>query len=253
MSATSTTRILNIVSPLALLLLWELCVAAGLIDRRLFPAPSEIISALSGMVVSGEIWPHLLSSLTRIGAGLLLGSLAGITLGIIMGLSPLIRAIIQPLVAATYPIPRTAIVPLFLIIFGIGEMSKIMVIAISVFYIVLLNTMTGVLQIDRIYLDVGRDMQVSRFQAFRTIALPGALPTIMTGLKLAVGIAFIVLVVAEYTGSQTGLGYMIWEGWQILDLTRMYVGLLLVALLGWLATLVMDELENIVVPWRRSH
>ena len=252
MSSTFQTRILNIISPLALLLLWEVCVAGGIIDGRLFPPPSEILRALTQMVATGELWPHLTSSLTRIISGLAIGSAAGIALGVIMGLSPLVRAVIQPIIAATYPVPRTAIVPLFLIIFGIGELSKILVIAISVFYIVLINTMTGVMQIDRIYLDVGKDMQISRFQAFRTIALPGALPTIMSGLKLAVGIAFIVLVVAEYTGSQTGLGYMIWEGWQILDLTRMYIGLLLVALFGWLATLLMDELEHVVVPWRRG-
>lgn len=252
MNSTATTRILNVVSPLALLLVWEVCVLSGLVDGRLFPAPSEIIGVLFQMIVTGELWPHVTASLTRILAGLAIGSAAGVTLGIIMGLSPLVRAIVQPVIAATYPVPRTAIVPLFLIIFGIGEMSKILVIAISVFYIVLINSMTGVMQIDRIYLDVGKDMRVSRFQAFLTIALPGALPTIMSGLKLAVGIAFIVLVVAEYTGSQTGLGYMIWEGWQILDLTRMYVGLLLVALFGWLATLLMDELEHVVVPWRRG-
>lgn len=252
MNSAVTTRILNVLSPIGLLALWEAGVRSHIIDGRLFPAPSEIFTTLWAMTISGELWIHLGASLFRVGAGFALGSLAGIVLGIVMGLSIPIRAVFQPIVAATYPVPRTAIVPLFLIIFGIGEFSKIMVIATSVFYVVLISAMTGVMSIDRIYLDVGKDMRVSRLRAFWTIALPGALPSIMSGLKLGVGISFIVLVVAEYTGSQTGIGYMIWEGWQLLDLRRMYVGLVVVAVLGWLASLIMDEIEYFAIPWRRN-
>ncbi|WP_158807057.1 ABC transporter permease [Beijerinckia sp. L45] len=246
-----STRFLNIVSPLGLLVIWQLAVQAGLVDRRMFPPPSEILTTLFHMAETGELWINLGASLWRVGAGLAIGSTAGVTIGIIMGLSPLVRALVQPIISATYPVPRTAIVPLFLIIFGIGELSKVMVVATSVFYVVIINTVTGVLSIDKVYLDVGRDMKVSRLQAFRTIALPGALPTIISGLKLGAGIAFLVLVVAEYTGSQTGIGYMIWEGWQILDLDQMYVGLLVIAVIGWLVNLIMDEVEYFAVPWHR--
>ena len=248
---TASTRALNILSPIGLLLVWQVAVAVGLIDRRMFPPPSEILMTLFSMARSGDLWINLLASLWRVTAGLALGSLAGVVLGVLMGLSAPVRAIIQPLVSATYPVPRTAIVPLFLIIFGIGELAKIMVVATSVFYVVLIASMTGVMSIERTYLDVGRDLGVSRFQAFTTIALPGALPAIISGLKLGAGIAFIVLVVAEYTGSQTGIGYMIWEGWQTLDIDQMYVGLLMIAVIGWLVSLLMDELEYLVVPWRR--
>ncbi len=248
---TGQTRALNILSPIALLAVWQLAVTAGLVDRRMFPPPSEILTTLFQMARGGDLWINLLASLWRVGAGLALGSFAGIVVGVSMGLSALIRAIIQPLVSATYPVPRTAIVPLFLIIFGIGEVAKIMVVATSVFYVVLIASMTGVMSIERTYIDVGRDLRISRFQAFRTIALPGALPAVIGGLKLGAGIAFIVLVVAEYTGSQTGIGYMIWEGWQTLDIDQMYVGLLMIAVIGWLVSLLMDEFEYLAVPWRR--
>jgi ABC-type nitrate/sulfonate/bicarbonate transport system permease component len=192
------------------------------------------------------------ASLWRVTIGFALGATAGAVVGIIMGLSLNVRAIVQPLIAATYPIPRTAIVPLFLIIFGLGEMSKIMIVALSVFYVVLINAMSGVMSIERVYLDVGKDLNASRLNAFLTIALPGAFPTIMSGMKLGVGLSFIVLVVAEATGAETGIGYMIWSGWQTLDLDQMYVGLLTVAMLGWLSSMFMDEIEWYLVPWQRN-
>ncbi len=251
MTSAKSTRILNIASPIALLVLWEIAVRTGLVDGRMFPPPSNIAQRFWSMVVSGEIWPHIGMSLFRVIVGFSLGAAVGATIGIIMGLSVIVRAIIEPLVAATYPIPRTAIVPLFMLVFGLGEMSKIMIVAVSVFYVVLINAMTGVRSIDKIYLDVGKDLNISRFQAFWTIALPGAFPAIISGLKLGIGISFIVLVVAEFTGSELGIGYLIWSGWQTLDLDQMYVGLLIVAMLGWLAGLLMDEVEYYAVPWRR--
>jgi ABC-type nitrate/sulfonate/bicarbonate transport system permease component len=252
MSSTRRTRLLNLASPLVFLLRWELAVRAGLIDGRMFPAPSEIAVRFWSMAISGELWRHVGASLWRVTIGFALGATAGAIVGIIMGLSLNVRAIVQPLIAATYPIPRTAIVPLFLIIFGLGEMSKIMIVALSVFYVVLINAMSGVMSIDRVYLDVGKDLDASRLNAFLTIALPGAFPTIMSGMKLGVGLSFIVLVVAEATGAETGIGYMIWSGWQTLDLDQMYVGLLTVAMLGWLSSMFMDEIEWYLVPWQRN-
>lgn len=248
---TASTRLLNVLSPIGLLLLWEVAVVAGVADRRMFPPPSEILNTLFTYARNGDLWINLRMSFWRVAAGLLLGSVSGVTVGVLMGLSAPVRAVLQPLVSATYPVPRTAIVPLFLIIFGIGEMAKIMIVATSVFYVVLIASMTGVMSIEKAYLDVGRDLRISRLQTFTTIALPGAFPAIMSGLKLGAGIAFIVLVVAEYTGSQTGIGYMIWEGWQTLDIDQMYVGLLMIAVIGWLVSLLMDEIEYFVLPWRR--
>jgi ABC-type nitrate/sulfonate/bicarbonate transport system permease component len=247
-----STRVLNFLSPLVALLVWELAVRAGLVDGRMFTQPSHIAVRLWKMMIDGELWVHVGASVWRVTCGFAIGAVVGATVGIIMGLSKTVRAIVQPLVAATYPIPRTAIVPLFMLIFGLGEMSKIMIVALSVFYVVLINAMTGVMSIDRIYFDVGKDMSVSPMRSFWTIALPGAFPMIMSGLKLGVGISFLVLVVAEFTGSETGIGYMIWTGWQTLDLDLMYVGLLTVAMLGWLASMLMDEAEWYLVPWQRN-
>src|SRR5207245_7563308 len=140
----------------------------------------------------------------------------GVILGITMGLSRPVRAAVDPLVASTYPIPKSAILPLILLIFGLGEASKIVMVALGVFYPVVINTMGGVLQIQKIYLDVGRNFRANRWQTFRTIALPGALPSIMTGIKLGVGMGLILIAIAEMVGAKEGIGFMIWDAWQVL-------------------------------------
>jgi len=171
-------------------------------------------------------------------------------LGVSMGLYRPLRAAVDPLVAATYPIPKSAIMPLILLIFGLGEASKIVMVAIGVFYPLLINSMAGVLEIDKIYLDVGRNFRASRWQVFRTIALPGALPLIMSGIKLGVGMGLILIAIAEMVGAKSGLGFMIWNAWEILSVETMYVGLIVIAVLGFLFSFSLDELERFVLPWK---
>src|SRR5947207_6807946 len=129
----------------------------------------------------GELWFQLSASLTRIAIGFVIGALPGIVIGIAMGLSRPIRTAIQPLIDATFPIPKIAILPLFIMIFGIGEQSKYAIIAVAVTYLVLINTVLGVRNIERVYLDVGSNYGASRLMMFTDIALPGALPLILGG------------------------------------------------------------------------
>src|SRR5436309_1230135 len=123
-------------------------------------------------------------------------------------------------------------------------------VAVGVFYLVLINTMAGVLNIQPIFLDVGRNFGASRLQVFRTIAFPGALPLIFAGLRLGLGIALILIVIAEIVGARSGIGYMIWQAWTIFQVERMYVGLVVIAVLGWLAALIIDAVERVLIPWR---
>jgi ABC-type nitrate/sulfonate/bicarbonate transport system permease component len=243
-------QLLSIISSLALLLLWDVLVRLGVIDARFFPAPSTLATTLWAMAKSGELWSNTQASLIRLFWGFLVGGIPALGLGIAMGLSPLLRAIVEPLIAATYPIPKSAIMPLILLIFGLGEASKIAMVAIGVFFPVAMNAVTGVLEINKIYLDVGRNYQASRWQVFRTIALPGALPFIMTGIKLGVGLGLILVAISEMLGAKSGLGYLIWNAWQILDVNVMYVGLFMIALIGFLFTHVLNALERWIVPWK---
>lgn len=249
-SAGGRDRIISIVSPLLLLVVWEVCVRTGLLDARFFPAPSRVFSTLVSTVQSGILWTHTWASLQRLFWGLLLGGIPALALGLAMGLYRPLRAVFDPIIAATYPVPKSAILPLILLIFGLGEASKIVMVAIGVFYPVCINAVAGVLEINKIYLDVGKNFQAGRWQMFRTIALPGALPIVMSGIKLGVGMGLILIAIAEMVGAKSGLGYMIWNAWEILAVEMMYVGLLVIAVLGFVFTLILNELERWIIPWK---
>lgn len=156
----------SILTPILVLALWELGANFQWIDIRFFPPPSAIMAEVINLFKDGEIWGHIGATLSRILWGFVFGAFPGMIIGLFIGISPLIRAAIQPLIDATFPIPKIVILPLFLLIFGLGEESKVAVIAVSVFYIVLINTVTGVAYIPQIYLDVGRNFQANHWLVF---------------------------------------------------------------------------------------
>jgi len=167
-----------------------------------------------------------------------------------MGLFGPIRAIIQPLIDATFPIPKIAVLPLFIMVFGLGEQSKYAIIATAVIYLVLINTVAGVRNIDKIYLDVGKNFGASNWMMFTDVALPGALPLVVAGLKIGMGIALLVIVSAEFVGARSGIGYLIWTSWQVFQVEKMYVGLLVSAVLGFGSAILLNYLERVVIPWK---
>jgi ABC-type nitrate/sulfonate/bicarbonate transport system permease component len=253
---TTLERLLSILSPVMLLGLWELLAQLRVIDTRFFPAPSSIFGVLWDMMrpspqfPTGELWFHLGISLQRIVIGFLIGALPGIVVGLAMGLFSPIRAVLQPLIDATFPIPKIAILPLFIMIFGIGEESKYAIIATAVIYLVLINTVAGVRNIDRIYLDVGKNFHASRLMMFTDIAFPGALPLIVAGVKLGMGVALLVIVSAEFVGARSGLGYLIWTSWQVFQVEKMYVGLMVIAVVGFASAILLTWVERVLVPWK---
>jgi NitT/TauT family transport system permease protein len=245
-------RAISILSPLVLLGLWELCARTGIIDTRFFPAPSNIIKQLFEMMSSGVLWRHTGASLYRLVVGFFVGAVPAIVIGLAIGLYRPVRAAFDPLISATYPIPKSSLLPLILLIFGLGESSKIAMVAIGVFYPVVINTAAGVRQIAPIFLDVGRNFRASRFNMFRTVALPGALPLIMTGIKLGAGMGLVLIAIAEMVGAKQGLGYMIWNAWELFDVQTMYVGLFVIAIIGFVMNAGFDALERAIVPWRKG-
>lgn len=244
------TNIISIVSVIVVLILWEVMVNVGIVDGRFFPGPSSIFNAFIGLLSTGELLEHFWISLSRLGIGYLLGAIPALIIGMIMGLSTYVRAVLYPIVAATYPIPKSAVLPLIILIFGLGEMSKIVAVAIGVFYIVLLNSMAGVLNLEQKYLDVGRNFKASKFNVFFTIALPGASPQIFTGLKLSMGIGLILIVMAEMLGANSGIGYKIWDSWQVLSIDKMYVYLAVISVMGFVSMGMIDLIERKVIPWK---
>jgi NitT/TauT family transport system permease protein len=158
----------------------------------------------------------------------------------------------MPLATALYAIPKIALLPLVIIALGTGETAKWTIVAISIFFLVALNTMSGVLNLDPIYRDVARNFEASRFRVVSGVAFPGALPSIFTGLRLGLGFSLIVIVGTEFLSPQKGIGALSWESYSILAIRKMYVGLIITAVLGWLLILIIDGLERVLVPWNQS-
>ena len=252
LSQNASERIMGVVAPIGVFALWELLADMHLIDTRFFPAPSSIVGMFGALLANGQLEANALISLERLFWGFLLGAIPALAIGLTMGLYRPVRTLVEPLILGTYPVPKSAILPLILLIFGLGEPSKIVMVAIGVFYPVVINTVSGVLQIPQIYLDVGHNFGASRWKMFTTIALPGALPFIMTGVKLGAGMGLILIAIAEMIGAQSGLGYMIWNAWQILSVNTMYVGLITIAVLGFALTLAINEAERLLIPHRQE-
>lgn len=245
-------KVITFLSPTLILVLWEALARFGLIDQRLFSRPSLILEVMLPLLQSGELVRHTLVSIQRIVLGFLCGAVPGVMLGLSMGLFPPVRAALMPLISSTFPIPKLAIMPLILIVFGLGEASKVFTIAIGVFYLVLLNTVTGVLTIEPIYLDVARNFGASRRQFYLTIALPGSLPMMFTGLRLGMGTALLLIVAAEMSAAQAGVGWMIWRAYDMFDIERMFSALIALAVLGYVFGAAIDCLERLVIPWKQK-
>ena len=241
---------LSIISPFSLLFLWEFVSQVGLLDMRFFPPPTAILSTFWEMILSGELFENTWISVLRFLGGFILGFIPAIILGLIMGLYPLVKTLLDPIIGALLPIPKLALLPLIMLLFGIGEESKIVTIASGVFFFFLLDTVAGVVHIDKIFLEVAKSFGASRWFFFRTVAFPGALPFIFNGIKLGLGVGLLLIVAAEMIGAESGLGYLIWAGFKTFSLERMYVGLIMLAFLGYVSTILLSQLEKLVVPWK---
>lgn len=245
-------KILAFLSPSLLLVLWEILARLEIVDIRLFSSPVMIFKTMLPMLYSGELLYHTFISAQRIVLGFLAGAVPGVILGLSMGLFAPIRACLMPMVSATFPIPKLAIMPLILIVFGLGEASKIFTIAIGVFYLVLINTMAGVLNIEDIYMDVAKNFGASPYQFYTTVAFPGALPMIFAGFKLGMGTALLLIVAAELSAAKAGVGWMVWRAYDMFDIEKMFVALITLAFLGYIFSYLLETAEKIVIPWQNN-
>lgn len=241
---------LTIASPILILLLWELLSRTHMIDPRFFPPPSSIVRTFWALLASGELLTHVGISLTRIFLGFLAGTIPGIILGLLIGMYRPIKAFLSPLIMALMPIPTLALMPLIMIVFGLGEASKVVTIAGSVFFPVVINTAAGVANIDRAYLDVARNYGAGPRDFFFRIALPGALPVMMEGIQMGQAIALLTIVAAEMIGANQGIGYLIWSSYKVFNFNPMYVGLILISFFGYLFSILLRWLQQKLVPWQ---
>ena len=244
--------LLAIGTPIALLALWELAARSGVIDARLFTPPSQIVARGWDMVLSGELWQHIVATCRRLLLGLVIGAVLGVLAGLLMGVWRPLRAALGPTFTALYALPKIAILPLLLLVFGLTETPKIISVAISVFFVVQINTLAGIVQIDSRVLEAARAYRASGWKLFRYVLLPGALPNIITGMRVSAGMAVIVITAVEFVASNDGLGYLIWNSWQLFQPEKMYVGLIAVSIIGAVITGLVIILGKALLPWQHT-
>lgn len=251
-AGAKTEALVQILSPVALLLLWEIAARSGWVDQRFFPAPTTIVRAFWEAVTTGVLLHHLRITLWRVFLGTLIGGIPAVLIGLAMGLWRWLRLTLDPIIAATYPLPKSALFPLLLLIFGLGEGSKVSMVAIGVFYLAVTNAMEGVLAISPVYFDVAKSFGARRWDVIRTVALPGAMPLVLAGLRLGLGTGLILGVLAEMLGARDGLGYLLWSAWQTFSVSSLWATLFVTAVLGFVSVQIVDLLRRVLVPWQES-
>ncbi len=231
---------------------WQWAAAAGAVNTLFFPPPSDILATGGDMVRSGELQHHLGASARRIGLGLVLGVAAGVAVGFAMGLSALLRAALDPTLSALYVVPKLALLPLLLLVFGVGETPMVLLVAIAVFFLVWITTMTAVRTVPEGWREAARAFGANRRQFVGHVLLPASMPQILTGLRLATGMAVLVTVGVEFVQGADGLGRLIWMSWSLFLPERMYVGIVVVALLGVVAAAFVRLAARVLTPWTPS-
>lgn len=228
----------------------ELGTGSGYISNLTLPRPSEVFTTFIDLWNSGLLWKHLIPSITRLVVGAALGASVGITVGVVIGLFSLARAGLVPIVAAIFPIPKIALLPLFVIWFGIDESSKYALIAFGTFTPTVVATYGAVDNVDRTLIRMGQSFSLSWYSIVTKIVLPGAMPGILSGLRISLAIAIILLVAAEMLGAEYGIGAYILEAGSLYDLERLFVGVSILSILGVSLSTVIGLIENRLLDWR---
>jgi ABC-type nitrate/sulfonate/bicarbonate transport system permease component len=235
---------------LVLLALWQAGAAVGLISTLFLPPPAAIARALWQLALSGELWRHLSASLARLAVGWLIGTLFGIGTGLAIGLWSAMRSPGMVVVAALFPIPKIALVPLFIVWFGIGEGSKLATLAFGVFFPTVIATVGGVDAVPRGLIRMGQSFGLSTAAVIRTIVLPGALPAILSGFRVTSSIAIVLLVAAEMIGAERGIGAFVLAAGNLYDTEALMAGIVVLSVLGLAVAGAIGWAENVLLRWR---
>jgi ABC-type nitrate/sulfonate/bicarbonate transport system permease component len=249
MSGTRRTT-LAVVSLAAVILLWVGASATGLVNAVLVPSPSDVLRAALAAVRDGSLLRNTVASLLRVLEGFGLAMVIAVPLGVLMGLSTTVRGLIEPLIELLRPIPPIAFIPLAILWFGIGEFSKVMIIAYGAFFPLFVNTMAGFRDVDRVHIRAAQALGAGRYEIFRDVVLPSAFPQMVTGARLGMGLAFIVLVAAELVAASEGLGYLINDARFSFRTDHIFVGMITIGLLGFLLNKVLLETERHLLRWK---
>lgn len=233
-----------------LLAFWEVAVRLGWLSRVYLASPAEIVVQLQNLLTSGELWLHLWASVRRLVSGWGVGTIFGIFAGLAIGLWQVGRGTLLPLVSALFPVPKIALLPLFLVWFGIEEGSKLATILIGTFFPTVIATYAAVDDVDRNLIRMGQSFGLSSAAIVRKIILPGAMPGIFAGFRISVSIAITMLVVAEMMNAESGIGAYIASAGALYQMDQLLAGVTLLALLGIVLSWLLGVIERRVLRWR---
>ena len=236
--------------PVAIIIIWEVIVDAGMIDTTYVPSPSAVSSQAITLWQEGTLQQNIGISLYRATIGLLIGGTIGFTLGVANGLSRISNLLFNSTVQMVRNIPHLALIPLIIIWLGIGEPAKVTLVAIGVMFPIYINTLHGIQSIDPKLIEMGRSYQLSKWQMLTKIIFPGAMPTILMGIRYALGVMWTTLIVSETISSSSGIGYMETNAQQFLDMPTIFLAIIIYAILGKVSDWIAALLESIMLDWQ---
>jgi NitT/TauT family transport system permease protein len=230
--------------------LWQVAVSRRWIDPVFLPSPVAICEALWNLARSGDLWVNLSTSLMRIGSGWAIGTVLGLAVGVAMGLSSVTRGIGVPMVSALFPIPKIALLPLFILWLGIGEAPKIVTIASGVFFPTVIATLSGVDSVPRNLIRMGQSFNMPMSAIIRKIILPSSLPGILAGFRISLAVALILVVAAEMIGAQYGIGAFLLTAGNLMQTDDLMAGVVILSILGLTLGAVLTAIEKAFLSWR---
>jgi NitT/TauT family transport system permease protein len=233
-----------------LLLLWEAAVRENVVSDLFLPAPSAVLQALWGLILDGTLWQNLRASLVRLAVGWTTGTIAGVLAGFLIGISSLGRAVGIPVISAIFPIPKIALLPLFILWLGIGETSKITVIGLGVFFPTAIATFSAIDAVPRGLIRMAQSFDLPWYEILRKIVFPAALPGILAGFRITASVALLLLVSAEMIGAQYGIGAFVLTEGQLMQIDALLAGVCVLSVLGLLIGAVLSQLEKRLLHWR---
>jgi len=235
---------------LCLLALWEAVTASGLVDTPSVPRVSAIFAAWYRVIANGEMLRELWPSFYRIGIGYVLAVVVAVPLGLLMGASRFMYGLLEPLTELLRPIPSSAYIPIAILFLGIGDAMKEFVVFFSCLFPILVNAYSGVIGIDPVLVDTGRTFGLARRDILRSIIFPATVPSILTGMRISLAIALIVVVVAEMVAGSSGIGYFILDNQRTFHVPEMFAGIFMLGVVGYCANAVFLLIETRVLHWR---
>ncbi|WP_433694100.1 aliphatic sulfonate ABC transporter permease SsuC [Herbaspirillum seropedicae] len=239
--------------PLLLLVWWEVAAQAGWLSSRILPEPLAVLKAAWELSASGELWRHLAVSSGRAASGFAVGAGLGLILGLLSGSLRSAELLLDTTLQMVRNIPALALIPLVILWFGIDETAKLFLVSVGVFFPVYLNTFHGIRSVDQGLIEMAKSYGLSGWPLYRDVILPGALPAILVGLRFALGLVWVLLIVAETISAQAGIGYMTMNAREFLQTDVVLVGILLYALLGKLADTAARWLERFWLRWHPGY